>query len=105
MTSYTFLSKNLNVFQELPKSKLLSFMTKMNLKNGNETISDIFHGTYSKLASFFIGPKILKYLIIIGIFQFHCKSEHKQVKWHQIKWDMCKSDSVFPYLQSSTLFK
>ena len=42
---------------------------------------------------------------IIGIFQFHSKSEHIQVKGNEIKEDMCKSDSAFPYLQSSTLFK
>ena len=36
---------------------------------------------------------------------FHCKSEHKQVKWSKIKQDMCKSDSIFPYLESSSLFK
>ena len=42
---------------------------------------------------------------LIGIFQFHCKSKHKQVKSNKIKQDMYKSDSIFPYLQSSTLFK
>ena len=39
------------------------------------------------------------------IFQFDCESEHKQVKWNKIKQNMCKSDIVFPYLQSNTLFK
>ena len=38
-----------------------------------------------------------------GNFQFHCKSEHKQVKWNKITPDMCKSDSIFPYLQSTAL--
>ena len=42
---------------------------------------------------------------IIGTFQSHCKSKHNQVKWNKITQDMCKSDSIFPYLQSSTLFK
>ena len=42
---------------------------------------------------------------IIGIFQFHCKSEHKQVKWNEIEQGMCKSDSTFPYLQRGTLLK
>ena len=42
---------------------------------------------------------------IIGTFQFHCKSEHSQVKWNKITRDMCKSDSIFPYLQGSTLNK
>ena len=42
---------------------------------------------------------------VIGIFQFHRKKEHKQVKQNKIKQGMCKSDSTFSYLQSSTLFK
>ena len=36
-------------------------MAKVNKKNGNETKSDIFHGTYSNLTSFYIGHKMLKY--------------------------------------------
>ena len=36
---------------------------------------------------------------IIGAFQFHCRSEHKQVKWNKITWDLSKSESLFPYLQ------
>ena len=43
--------------------------------------------------------------LIIGIFQFHCKSEQKQVKWNEIKQNMCKYDSTCSYLQSSKLFK
>ena len=43
---------------------------------------------------------------IIVIFQFHCKSEHKQVEQKKkIKRGMCKSDNIFPYLQKSVLFK
>ena len=42
---------------------------------------------------------------IIGAFQSHCKSEYNQVRWNKIIGGMCKSDSIFPYLQSSTLFK
>ena len=42
---------------------------------------------------------------MLGIFQFHCKSEHKQVKWNKIKQDTSTSDSIFSYLQSSVLFK
>ena len=44
-------------------------------------------------------------IFIFGIFQFHCKSDHKQVKWNKIKQGLCKSDRIFPYLQSSALFK
>ena len=36
-------------------------MTKVNPDNRNETKSEISHGTYSNLTSFFIGRKILKY--------------------------------------------
>ena len=42
---------------------------------------------------------------IIGAIQFHCRSELKQVKWNKITWDLNKSESLFPYLQRSTLFK
>ena len=42
---------------------------------------------------------------IIGTFQSHCKSEHNQIKWNKITQAMCKSDSIFPYLQASTPFK
>ena len=41
----------------------------------------------------------------IGIFQFHFKSERKQVKSNKIKRDMWKSGSIFPYLQSVTQFE
>ena len=41
-----------------------------------------FHGTYSNLTLFFIDRKILNIstMCIIGTFQFHCKSEQKQVQ-------------------------
>ena len=42
---------------------------------------------------------------IISTFQFHCKSENEKVKRKKIKWEMCTSDNIFSYLQSSTLFK
>ena len=67
----------------------------------------IFHGTYPYLTSFFIDRKILKYFkdFKLGTFQFHCKSEHKQIKRNKITRDMCESDIIIAYLQSSTLFK
>ena len=40
------------------KSKFLSFVTNMNSNSGNETKSNIFHGTYSNLTSFFIVAKV-----------------------------------------------
>ena len=42
---------------------------------------------------------------ITDIFQFHYKGEHKQIKCNEIKREMCKSDSRFPYLQHGTQFK
>ena len=42
---------------------------------------------------------------LIDTFQSHCKSERNHVKWNKIPWDTWKSDSIFPYLQSSTLFE
>ena len=36
-------------------------MTKVNQSKRSETKSDIFHGTFSKLAPFFIGHKLRKY--------------------------------------------
>ena len=55
-----------------------------------------FHGKCSNLESFLISRKI---------FQFNCISEHKQVKKNKIKRYMCKSDRMFPNLQSITLFE
>ena len=61
LTSTYFLLKNIKVLQRLSRSKFLSFVTKVNPNNGNETKSDIFHGIYSNLAKPLIGRKILKY--------------------------------------------
>ena len=47
--------------KSLSKSKFLSFMTKVNQNKRSEAKSDIFHGTFSNLASFFIGHKLLTY--------------------------------------------
>ena len=33
------------------------------------------------------------------------KGVQKQVKWNETEQYMCKSDSIFPYLQRVTLFK
>ena len=40
----------------------------------------------------------------VSIFQFHCNSEHKQVKFNKIKRGMYKSDIIFPNLQGITVF-
>ena len=44
LTTYLFLSKNIKVLQWLSKSKFLSFMTKANPDNGNETKSHFSMG-------------------------------------------------------------
>ena len=49
LTAYIFLSKYIYIFQRLSKSEFLSFMTKVNPYNGNETMK-----TYSNLTPFFI---------------------------------------------------
>ena len=38
-----------------------------------------FHGTYSNITPFFIGPKYyyISITFIIDMFQFHCKRENK----------------------------
>ena len=57
-------------------------MTKENPNNSNETKSDNFPWDIFKSNIIFTGQKILKNFnnFIIGIFQFHCKFEHKQVE-------------------------
>ena len=42
---------------------------------------------------------------IFDILQFYCKSEYKQVKLNKTKRDMCKSEYMFPNLQSISLFE
>ena len=102
LTSYIFLSKYIRVFQRFSKSGFISFMTKVNPNNRNETKSDIFPRDVLKSDIIFIGRKILKYFndfynfyFSIGTFQSHCKSEHNHIKWNKVKRDMWKSDSIF----------
>ena len=77
--------------------RLLSLMITMNPNNGNETNSDIFRWDIFKFDTIsFFNRKILTYFNE-SIFQFHCKSERKQVKSNEIKQYMCKSDSIFPH--------
>ena len=54
----------------------------------------IFHGTYANLTLFFTGH-IFHWTFITGTFQFHCKSEPKQVKLNKITQDLSKSGSIF----------
>ena len=60
--------------------------------------SDIFPWDILKYGkTFYLSQNMKKYKItfIIGIFQVHCKSKHKQVKSNQIKRNLCKSDIMF----------
>ena len=53
LTANLFLSKYIKVFQWLSKSEFLSFTTKVNPNNGNETKSDIFPWDIFKSDTFF----------------------------------------------------
>ena len=76
----------------------LSEPRQMELKQ-NQTF---FQGTYSNLTLFFIGHKMLKYFN--DFYNWHVSVPfQKQVK--QSQHGMWKFDSIFPYLQSGTLFK
>ena len=80
----------------ISKSKFLRFMTKVNPNNGSETNSYFFPWDIFKSKS------VAKYenislIFVIGIFQFNCKSEHKQVKRNKIKRNMSKLGVIFPY--------
>ena len=97
---YIFLSKNIKVFQWLSKSKFLSFITKGNSNKKKmkqyQTLSmghiQIWHH-FALVAKYFSDLRcFIRYFndFLIGIFEFHCKSEHKQVKSNKIKPDMCK---------------
>ena len=56
-----FLSKNITVFPWLLESTFLTFMTKVNPSNRNETKQTFLHGVYSYLRSYVFYQKILKY--------------------------------------------
>ena len=61
VTSYLFLPKYIRVFERFLKSEFISFMTKVNPNNRNETKSDIFLRDIFKSDIIFIGRKMLKY--------------------------------------------
>ena len=75
----------------------------MSLNNGRETKSDIFPWDIFKSNIILHWSQNTSF--IIDTFHFHCKIEHKQVKRKKNTWHMCKPDSIFPNLESSTLFK
>ena len=69
---------------------ILSFMTKVNPSNGNETKSDIFpsdmlKSNYQSIINQYQFTFVTKYwnflmAFTIAMFQFHCEIEHKQLK-------------------------
>ena len=69
-------------------------MTKVKPINGIETKSDIFP------MDVFKWHWNISMTFITGTIQ-----SRNQVKWNKITPDMCKSDSIFPDLQGSALFK
>ena len=79
----------------------LKWIQTMEIKQ-NQTL---FHRTYSNLTSFFTDGKLLKYFSDFHNWHLSVPSQ----KWAQsktkIKQDMCKSDSISSYLQTSTLLK
>ena len=89
-----FYQKILKYFNDCQKRNFSVLLLQLNQTMEMKQDQIFFHGTYSNISVTFT----------IGIFQFHCKIEYKQVKGKEIKGDMCKSDSTFPYLQRATLF-
>ena len=98
LTSYLFYPKILKCFNDFQNQNFSILWLKRNQAMEMKQNQTFFHGTYSDLTIFFIGCKILKC-------QFYSKREHKQVKGNKTTPEMCKSDSVFRYLQNGTLFK
>ena len=73
-------------------------MTKVNPNNGNETKSEIFHGVYSNLTSYF--NDFYDCHLSISLQKLAQTSKVKQNQREH-----AKSDSIFLYLQSSAPFK
>ena len=91
-----FWSKNIKVFQWLWKLKFLSFMTKVNPSNGNETKSDIFYEAFSNLTLFFITRKILKYFN--NIYDWHRSiSLQNSAQISKVKQNETEHVQIWPY--------
>ena len=76
LTPYFSLSKNIEIFQWLSKSKFLSLMTKVNQNYGNETKSDIFQRYVFKSDVVFLFPlntKIFLWLLWLALFDLIVK--------------------------------
>ena len=89
LTPYLFFyQKNMKVFQWLSKSKFLSFMTKANPNNENETKSKSFLWNILKfdIKSFLLKKYSgISITFIIKTSQFYDFSEPKQWKWIKIR--------------------
>ena len=87
---HIFLSKNIKVFQWFSKLKFVSFMTKVNLNNGNETKWDILPWNIFKSDNIFVLSKCIK------VFQWLPKSvkpnNGSETKSDIFSWDIFKSD-------------
>ena len=82
-------------------------MTKVSSNNVNEKNQTFSIGYIQIWHNFWLVTNYynISMTFWVGIIQCHCKSEHKQVKSNKIKQGRCKSNSIFPFLQSSTQFK
>ena len=106
----TIPNQNLNygVYFETPMS---CFKRNQNFLCRPTMMDHFFKEKFSFLCSpppslFFIGRKILK--CFNDFYKCHFSislQKHNQVRWNKITREMCKCDYIFPYLQSSTLFK
>ena len=78
----------LKYFNDFLKLNFLSFMTKVNPSNGNESKSDIFPWDIFKSDSMsFLSKniKVFQWLFKIEFSQFYDQSEPKQRKWIKIR--------------------
>ena len=73
-------------------------MTKLNPNNENDAKSDIFSWDIFK-------SEMPKYFSDFNNWYFSILFQKCTKKKNKIKQDMCKYDSICPYLQNSTLFK
>ena len=97
LSPYLFLSKYIEVFQWLSKSKFLNFMPKVNPKMKMKQNQTFFLGTYSNLTLFFIVCKILNYFnhFYYWYFSISLQNWAQSRKWNKTTHDMCKCDSIF----------
>ena len=99
-TPSLFLSKNIKVLQRVLKSKFLTFMTKKNPNNGNETKPDIFPWDTFKFdtISFFVkNIKFFQLLSKLNFLSFMTKvnpNNENETKSDISLLDIFKSDTI-----------